>query len=78
MVRWRMDKLLARYEEATGEKLATMELCNGAGLSTSTAYLVTRNQPKRIGLESINAILTFFSQHIGEVNAADLIEFELE
>lgn len=78
MIHWRMKELMTRYEEKTGEKLMPMELCYKAGLSTSTAYLVTRDEPKRIGLQSINSLLTFFSQHLGELTTSDLIEFEFE
>ena len=78
MIRWRMDDLMAQYEEKTGQKLRTMELVYEAGLSTSTAYLVTREAPARIGLKSVDSLLTFFSQHLGELTTSDLIEFEFE
>lgn len=78
MIRWRMDDLMAQYEEKTGQKLQTMELVYKAGLSTSTAYLVTKEMPKRIGLQSIDSLLTFFSQHLGELKTSDLIDFEFE
>lgn len=78
MVRWHMDKLMERYEQVTGKPLAATDLLREAGLSTSTAYLVVSKEPKRIGLRSIDALLTFFSRYLGELKTSDLIEFEFE
>ena len=78
MVRWRMEQLRHRYEETTGRALTASDLLREAGLSTSTAYLVMADEPKRIGLKSIDALLTFFSRHLGQLETSDLIEFEFE
>ena len=78
MIRWRMAELKQRYEEATGTKLAATDLLREAGLSTSTTYPVMAEEPKRIGLKSIDALLTFFSRHLGHLETMDLIEFEFE
>ena len=53
-------------------------LLHEAGLLTSTAYLIMADEPKRIGLQSIDALLTCFSRHLGHLETSDLIAFEFE
>ena len=78
MVRWKMDGLIQRYEEATGSSIKATQLMREANLSPSTTYLVLRGEPLRISLKSIDSLLSFFSQYLGPLQISDLIEFEVE
>lgn len=75
---WKLATLMAECQER-GRKVTYRELSEAANLSTSTIYLMVNNQAKRAELETMQKILSFFSERLGrQLDVIDLLAYEKE
>ncbi len=75
MVRWRLKELMEQYRETTGEPLLMVHLAHRAGLAPSTIHNLIHNVPDRIGFNTVESLLTFFTPALGPLTTQDLVEF---
>lgn len=76
MVRWRLNSLLAELKDVAPDDAAYRAISAATGISTSTITAIARNEAKRVDFDTIDRLLTFFSDKLGRhLITQDLIEF---
>lgn len=67
---WKLNALLGQCKDK-GRPVTYRDLSTATGLSTSTIYNIAQNEAKRADLETIEAMLKFFSERLGQRLAVD-------
>lgn len=76
MMEWRFAEMQARYRKHTGQNVTYEEITAATGLSSSTISGIAKNKVKRIDFTTLERLLTFFSQRLGEpLTTSDLLEY---
>ena len=59
-VRFHLRTLIAKYEDATGNRLTYRDLSNATGISTNTISHLANNDQKMVGLTVLERLCAFF------------------
>ena len=67
---------MGRYQAKTGERLTVRGLAKAAGVSASTVGTDVLGSKKRVDIQTIDKLLTYFRSVLEQpVTVADLIEY---
>lgn len=73
---WKLNALLGKCKDK-GQPITYRDLSTATGLSTSTIYLIAQNKTNRADLGTIEAMLKFFSEKLGEkLKVDDVLAWE--
>lgn len=73
---WKLNALLGQCKD-TGRPVTYLDLSVSAKVSTNTIYHVANNKAKRADLDTIEAMLKFFSERLGrQLTVDDLLTWE--
>ena len=79
MMRWRLRELMGDYQAKTGERMTYDDITSATGLSPNTLSLLSTGKAQRADVETIEKLLTFFSQKLGrQLQTGDLLRWEPE
>lgn len=68
--------MMGRYQAKTGERLTVRGLAKAAGVSASTVGTDVLGSKKRVDIQTIDKLLTYFRSVLEQpVTVADLIEY---
>jgi DNA-binding Xre family transcriptional regulator len=76
-MKWKLTELSGKYQERTGERLTYEEITQATGLSPTILTGINRNRSKRVDFGTLEKLLTFFSEALGEpLTTNDLLEYK--
>ncbi|MCB0073298.1 MAG: hypothetical protein KDE20_17640 [Caldilineaceae bacterium] len=76
---WKLNSLVGRCRDRGIEGLGYREIYEATGVATSTLTSIMNNKTKRIDQDTVDRLLTFFSQKLGEdLTINDLLEWKRE
>ena len=74
MFRWRLRELMGRGSDLTDQKITYDRISEVTGLSKTILTRIGSNQAKRAELETMETLLAYFSDVLGEeLNTEDLL-----
>lgn len=75
---WKLNALLGRCKDR-GQPVTYRDLSTATGLSTSTIYLIAQNKSNRADLTTIESMLEFFSERLGQrLSVDDVLAWEAD
>ena len=75
-MRWRFEEMQRRYQKHTGDRLTYEMITAQTGLSSRTISGVSTGQVSRVDFGTLEKLLAFFSQALGEdLTTNDLLEY---
>lgn len=75
-VAWKLNVLLGQCKDA-GRPVTYLDLSVSAKVSTNTIYHIANNKSRRADLETIEAMLEFFSERLDrQLTVNDLLSWE--
>ncbi len=75
-MKWRFSELQGRVQAQTGHRVTYEEISDATGLANQTIALLSTGKAKRLDLATIEKLLTFFAQRLGEdLTTNDLLEY---
>lgn len=73
---WKLNALLGQCKDA-GQPVTYLDLSVSAKVSTNTIYHIANNKSLRADLDTIEAMLKFFSERLGrQLTVDDLLTWE--
>lgn len=77
MIMWKLNTLVGRCKDRGIEGLEYREIYKETGVSTSTLTSIMNNKTTRIDRDTVNRLLVFFSDKLGEeLTTNDLLEWK--
>lgn len=77
MITWKVDELIKRYEEMSGETLTYRKIADGSGISKSTVWKVLSGQSQSADFAVTSKLLAFFSDKLGqELGLTDILRYD--
>lgn len=75
-MKWKLSELQGRVQAKTGENVTYEEIMTATGLSRQTIANLRLGRAKQVGVDTIEKLLTFFSDALGEpLTTNDLLEY---
>jgi len=76
VMHWRFKEMQGRYQAATGERLTFDAVIAATGLARQTIANLSTGRAKRLDLGTMETLLNFFSDALGEpLTTSDLLEY---
>ena len=73
---WKFAEMRRRYQKHTGERLTYEVITAATGLSPVTISGISRGQVTRVDFGTLEKLLAFFAQRLGEdLTTNDLLEY---
>lgn len=74
---WKLNSLVGRCRDKGIDGLGYREIYQATGVATSTLTSIMNNKTTRIDKDTVDKLLTFFSQKLGEdLTISDLLEWK--
>ena len=74
-MKWQLNQLIGRCKDETPQGVTYRGISEATGLSTSTLTEIASNRASRADLNTIDALLGFFSEALGEdLSTSDLLK----
>ncbi len=76
MMKWKLSELQGRVQAKTGQHVTYEEMMTATGLAKQTITNLRQGKSKQVGVETIEKLLAFFAQRLGEdLTTNDLLEY---
>ena len=76
MMKWRLSELQGRVQAKTGQNVTYEDMMTATGLSKQTIANLRLGRAKQVGVGSMERLLDFFSERLGEpLTTDDLLEY---
>jgi len=76
VMKWRLSELQGRVQAKTGQNVTYEDMMEATGLSKQTIANLRMGRAKQVGVETIDKLLDFFSDRLGErLTTDDLLEY---
>ena len=75
-MKWKFSELQGRVQAATGHRVTYEEITAATGLAKQSIANISTGKAKQVGVETIEKLLAFFSDRLGEpLTTNDLLEY---
>ena len=75
-MKWKFSELQGRVQAGTGHKVTYEEISQETGLANQTIANLSTGRAKRLDLSTMERLLDFFSERLGErLTTDDLLEY---
>lgn len=75
-MKWKLSELQGRVQAKTGDRVTYEQITDATGLATRSITLLSTGRAKRLDLSTMERLLDFFSERLGErLTTDDLLEY---
>lgn len=75
-MKWKLSELQGRVQAKTGQNVTYEDMMTATGLSKQTITNLRLGRARQVGVETMEKLLDFFSERLGErLTTDDLLEY---